>query len=98
MCSPNEALGRVTIESMMHGVPVVAFDSAGTSEIIEHEQTGLLYNSDGESLAAELERLLDDHSLYAGIVERARKHVFQNFTITKYRDNFVREVESCRKN
>ena len=98
MCSPNEALGRVTIEGMMYGVPVVAFDSAGTSEIVRHEQTGLLYRSDDRSLAVELERLLNDHSLYTGIAERAREHVFQNFTITKYRDNFVREVESCRKN
>lgn len=98
MCSPNEALGRVTIEGMMYGVPVVAFDSAGTSEIVQHEQTGLLYRSDEHSLALELERLLNDQSLYADIAARAREHVFQNFTISKYRDNFLREVESCRKN
>lgn len=97
MCSPNEALGRVTIEGMMYGVPVVAYDSAGTSEIVRHEETGLLYRSDEHSLAFELERLLTDHSLYAGITERAREHVSQNFTITKYRDNFLGEVESCRK-
>lgn len=97
MCSPNEALGRVTIEGMMYGVPVVAFDSAGTSEIVQHEQTGLLYRSDEHSLALEMERLLNDQSLYTSIAERAREHVFQNFTITKYRDNFVREVQSCRK-
>lgn len=97
MCSPNEALGRVTIEGMMYGVPVVAYDSAGTSEIVRHEETGLLYRSDEHSLAFELERLLNDHPLYAGIAERAREHVSQNFTITKYRDNFLREVESCRK-
>jgi len=71
MCSPNEALGRVTIEGMMYGVPVVAFDSAGTSEIVRHEQTGLLFRSDEHSLAAELERLLNDRSLYAGIAGRA---------------------------
>lgn len=97
MCSPNEALGRVTIEGMMYGVPVVAYDSAGTSEIVRHEETGLLYRSDEHSLAFELERLLNDRSLYAGIAKRAREHVSQNFTITKYRDNFLREVESCRK-
>jgi glycosyltransferase involved in cell wall biosynthesis len=97
MCSPSEALGRVTIEGMMYGVPVVAFDSAGTSEIIRHGQTGLLYQSDEHGLAVELERLLNDHALHADIAERAREHVFQNFTITTYRDNFIREVESCRK-
>lgn len=96
MCSPNEALGRVTIESMMHGVPVVALDAAGSSEIIEHERTGLLFRDGAESLARELKRLLNDHSLYTAITARAREHVLQNFTITTYRDNFIREVESCR--
>ncbi|SDG08682.1 Glycosyltransferase involved in cell wall bisynthesis [Dyadobacter soli] len=97
MCSLNEALGRVTIEGMMYGAPVVAYDSAGTSEIVQHEQTGLLFRSGEHGLAIELERLLNDNSLYAGIAERARDHVSQNFTISKYRDNFLREVASCRK-
>lgn len=48
VCSPHEAFGRVTVESMMHGVPVVAYKSAGTVEIIEHEDTGLLYR-DGKT-------------------------------------------------
>ncbi|GGM77346.1 glycosyl transferase [Dyadobacter beijingensis] len=96
MCSPNEALGRVTIEGMMHGVPVVAFDSAGSSEIVEHERTGLLFTTDDGSLPLQIERLLNDPSLRATLTGQAREHVLQNFTITKYRDNFVREVESCR--
>lgn len=28
MCSPSEAFGRVTIEAMAHGIPVVGFDNA----------------------------------------------------------------------
>jgi glycosyltransferase involved in cell wall biosynthesis len=47
MCSRSEAMGRVTAEAMSCGRPVIGFDAAGTSELIAHGQTGLLYR-DGE--------------------------------------------------
>ncbi|MGH7844647.1 MAG: glycosyltransferase, partial [Candidatus Binatia bacterium] len=36
MCSRHEALGRTTIEAMSACRPVVGYDRAGTSELIEH--------------------------------------------------------------
>jgi glycosyltransferase involved in cell wall biosynthesis len=92
MCSRNEAMGRVTIESMMHGIPVVAYDSAGTSELIEHGQTGLLYKGDEKALAAEVTRLLKDPQLYDAISDRAQTHVRSNFTISQYSKKFLNEV------
>ncbi len=43
MCSKNEAMGRVTVEAMSACRPVIGYDNAGTSELIEHEYTGILY-------------------------------------------------------
>ena len=43
MFSKSEGFGRVTIESAFHGVPVIGFDNAGTSELIIHEKTGCLF-------------------------------------------------------
>ncbi len=48
MCSRSEAMGRVTAEAMSCGRPVIGFDAAGTSELISHGRTGLLYR-DGEA-------------------------------------------------
>lgn len=41
-------MGRVTAEAMSCGRPVIGFDAAGTSELISHGRTGLLYR-DGEA-------------------------------------------------
>jgi glycosyltransferase involved in cell wall biosynthesis len=40
--SNNAPFGRVFVDSMARGVPVVAFRCGGIPEIIEHEQDGLL--------------------------------------------------------
>jgi glycosyltransferase involved in cell wall biosynthesis len=52
MCSKNEAMGRVTVEAMSACRPVIGYDQAGTSEIIEHGRTGLLYRGGPEALAS----------------------------------------------
>ncbi|MCJ8346447.1 glycosyltransferase family 4 protein [bacterium] len=40
--SLSEGLGMVNLEAFLYGVPVVAFDSGGISEIIKDHQSGLL--------------------------------------------------------
>ncbi|TXG69136.1 hypothetical protein EZV62_004071 [Acer yangbiense] len=39
----GETFGRVTIEAMAFGVPVLGTDAGGTKEIVEHNATGLLH-------------------------------------------------------
>ena len=43
VCSQCEPFGRVTVEAMMSGLPVVGTDAGGTAEIIENRVTGFLY-------------------------------------------------------
>jgi glycosyltransferase involved in cell wall biosynthesis len=43
MCSRNEAFGRVTLEAMSIGCPVVGACSGGTEELLELGKYGLLY-------------------------------------------------------
>lgn len=45
MCSENEAMGRVTAEAMSTGLPVIGKNSGGTPEIIDNEETGMLFNT-----------------------------------------------------
>jgi glycosyltransferase involved in cell wall biosynthesis len=42
-CSESEAFGRKTVESMLAGALVIASNTGGTLDIIEHKRTGLLY-------------------------------------------------------
>lgn len=60
MCSRNEAMGRVTAEAMAACRPVIGFNSGGTSEIIEHGHTGLLYKGGPVELAHCMRRFMQD--------------------------------------
>lgn len=92
MCSHNEAFGRVTIESMMNGVPVVAYDAAGSSELIKNSFTGLLYKGNEIELADQLQKLLTDPDLYLTLSKNAATHAFDHFTIKKYAEKFYTEL------
>ena len=60
MCSRQEAMGRVTVEAMSNSLPVIGLNSGGTTEIIEHERTGLLYTGGVEELAACMMRFIEN--------------------------------------
>jgi glycosyltransferase involved in cell wall biosynthesis len=92
MCAKNEALGRVTIESMMYGVPVVAFASSGTIEIVQAEKTGLLYSLDEKELASQIRRLAEDETLYNRLSIAGIEHVSKYFTVKSYRQTFLKEI------
>src|SRR5579883_406184 len=66
MCSRSEAMGRVTAEAMSACRPVIGFDAGGTSELIDHGRTGLLYRTPEELVAC--------MSQYAADPELASRH------------------------
>ena len=55
--SIDEGLGMVAVEALLCEAPVVAFDSGGLRDVIQHEKTGLLVKPGDR---AELARTLDD--------------------------------------
>ena len=50
MCSQNEAQGRVTIEAMFYGCPVLGYRSGGTQEIIQDGVNGFLFSDITEAV------------------------------------------------
>lgn len=52
MCSRFEGLGRVTVEAMAYGCPVVARAEGGTTDFIKHGETGYLFNDMAECVEA----------------------------------------------
>jgi glycosyltransferase involved in cell wall biosynthesis len=64
VCSKSEAFGRVTIEAMKQGKPVVGANIGGTSELINDGVTGLLYQPmDAEDLGRKIEALYRNRPL-----------------------------------
>ncbi|MDJ0661183.1 MAG: glycosyltransferase [Crocosphaera sp.] len=89
MCSASEGMGRVTIEAMATCRPVIGYDNAGTSELIEHEVTGLLYqNNEPETLAVCMENFIDNVSWSQGLGQNGWKIAKEKYSI----ENFVQQV------
>lgn len=66
VASRSEAFGRVTVEGMLLGKPVVATDAAGTSDIVQDGVTGFLVAPDDpNALGAAIARYLAEPGLIA---------------------------------
>jgi len=92
--SDPEPFGIVLLEAMARGVAVVAVDSGGPAEFIEHGTTGLLAASgEPEALADALEPLLEDADLRARVGEAGRERFLRDFTDEALRERFLRRFE-----
>lgn len=61
--SENEPFGRVLVEAMACGVPIVATRSGGIPEIVRHGQDGLLVSLDNEvEMAEAIAKMMKDES------------------------------------
>lgn len=78
--SESEPLARVLIEAMAAGVPVVASDSGGNTELITHEKTGLLYPlGDIRGLERQVVRLCTDMDLRESLSGAAGRFLKDRF-------------------
>jgi len=77
-----EPFGRVVVEGMLAGRPVIATRAGGVPEIVRDGETGLLVPpNDVAALAAALRTLRDDPALAAAIAARGLAHARQQFTV-----------------
>lgn len=85
ICSEGEAFGRVTIEAMKLGKPVIGANSGGTAELISSGETGLIFAvGDSEDLARKIEILYHDSKLRNEIGAKAQAWATGNFSREKY--------------
>ncbi len=61
MASDNEPFGRVAIEAMSCGLPVISFESGGICEIIKHKISGLLVEQNNISAFADAMEMFIHH-------------------------------------
>ena len=73
LCSDNEPFGRVTVESMAEGTPIIGTNSGGTAEIITDGVDGLLFPvGDVARLTEQLRSVVQDAGLRARLSTAAR--------------------------
>jgi glycosyltransferase involved in cell wall biosynthesis len=89
--SDHEPFGMIVLEALAAGTPVVASDSGGPSEILEHGRSGLLFATGNPAALAEaVLRILDDPGLRQRLREEGGRRVRGSFASVRY----ARDVEA----
>jgi glycosyltransferase involved in cell wall biosynthesis len=79
--SVQEAFGQTAIEAMSCGTPVIAFNSTGLRDIVDHQQNGYLVTPfEVADLATGIAWALSDHERYEKLSAYARKKALQEFS------------------
>jgi glycosyltransferase involved in cell wall biosynthesis len=84
MCSPNEAMGRVTAESMAAVRPVIGYDSGGTAELIEDGENGLLYDGTTSDLERCMRQCSENPSWSRELGRNGWERARENYTSEVY--------------
>lgn len=81
-----EPFGRVIVEAMLSGCPVIATRAGGVMEIIDDERTGLLVEPGSVvELSAAIERLRIQTRFTVGLASAAKDRATQSFSIAAMR-------------
>ncbi|KAF3588841.1 hypothetical protein F2Q69_00031510 [Brassica cretica] len=96
----GETFGRVTIEAMAYGLPVLGTDAGGTKEIVEHNVTGLLHpvgRLGNKVLAQNLLFLLRNPSTKLQLGSEGRKKVEKMYMKQHMYKRFVDVLVKCMR-
>jgi glycosyltransferase involved in cell wall biosynthesis len=97
MCSRSEAFGRVTVECLRRGRPVIGTRSGGTPELVEDYVTGLLYDpGDYHALASQIEFLASSSEELIMFSRAALERNVDRFVLSDYVEEFSRILQRAR--
>jgi len=78
----TESFGRVVVEAMAAGLPVVGVRGGGVGEIVVHQETGLLAEpGDAATLARHVERLAREPELRRRLGQAGRARAVQQYSL-----------------
>jgi glycosyltransferase involved in cell wall biosynthesis len=94
--SLNEGMGRVVVEAMASGKPVVASDVGGIPDMVRDGDNGFLVDPrDPDAMRAAIERLIDDPAMRAAMGEKGRATAF-SFSLAAMISKIEALYESAR--
>jgi glycosyltransferase involved in cell wall biosynthesis len=87
-----EPFGRVIVEAMLAGRPVIATRAGGAAEIVTDNQTGLLVEpGNSHALALAIQKLLADRQFAAGIGRAGKRDAEERFSL----DRILQQWDAC---
>jgi glycosyltransferase involved in cell wall biosynthesis len=85
VCSRSEAFGRVTIEAMLEGKPVIGAAAGATPELIRDGFSGLIYKlADAQSLADKITNLFEHPEITSRLGKNGQQWAKTIFTKERY--------------
>jgi glycosyltransferase involved in cell wall biosynthesis len=83
----DEPFGRTLVESMLARVPVVAYKSGAHTEIINHNETGVLYSDNG--LLKSIDVIINNKKFRDNLINKAYYFAKENFSSDNHRDKVL---------
>ena len=81
----NDGFGRTLVESMRAGVIVIAYDSGGHTEIVEHNSNGILVkNLHARNFMDSLLDIYSDKKLFESVLINAHKQAKSMYTVEQH--------------
>lgn len=95
LATKKETFGLVLVEAMRNGVAVIGTNAGGVPEIIDHGETGLLYEPEKvEDLTAQLIKYIEDPEGRQRIAANGKRKADQLFTNERHIASLIGHFES----
>ncbi len=89
LCSHHESLSNSLIEYLAAGLPTIASDVGGNGEIVSHQRTGLLYESNNVNALADcINSLIENQSIANRLATKARQEAHHRFDWSQVLDRY----------
>jgi glycosyltransferase involved in cell wall biosynthesis len=93
--SLSEGLGRVLMEAMALGKPVIGSNVGGIPDLIKNGENGFLFEpKNSNQLTEKLRILLRDKNLAIEMGKRGREFIKENFSNEKYIENYIKMINA----
>lgn len=79
--SQYEGMPKSLLEAMSCGLPCIGTDVTGINEVLTHEDTGFLCNTDPVSLRTAITRVFADEKLRKRLGTSAREHILKTYSL-----------------
>ena len=96
IASEYEGFGLVTVEYMLHGMPVIGRNSGGTPEIIQDTVTGYLYD-ETEGLCEAMKRFMQSPAKVQKMGEAGKRRAKEYFTEEQNAGAIAELIQMCKK-
>lgn len=95
--SIREGMGLVLAEALLCGAPVIAANSGGVTDLVQDNETGLLFpERDARALANAIAKILDDRALAQWLAETGAARVRERYTSNRVAQQFVEIYDQCQ--